>query len=76
VEREAEIVANVVRQLRELREAKGISIYRLSKETGLSSSGLRHMENGDVTPTLYFLLRVCSYFDVDLAKLLKEARTS
>ena len=50
------IVAAVVARLREIREERGISQYRLSKETGLSASGIRHMENGRVNPTLYFLL--------------------
>lgn len=69
---ENEVVGKVVERLRILREERGISRYRLSKETGLSTSGLRHMENGDVTPTLFFLLRIASYLEVDLAVILSE----
>jgi hypothetical protein len=28
---------------------RSVSLYRLAKDSGLSPSGLRHMENGDVT---------------------------
>jgi transcriptional regulator with XRE-family HTH domain len=70
---ESGIVAAVVARLREIREERGISQYRLSKETGLSASGIRHMENGRVNPTLYFLLRICAFLGVDLADLLRVA---
>jgi len=64
----------VVQRLLEIRQARGISQYRLSKETGLSPSGIRHMENGDVTPTLVFLLRICSILEADLPSLISEAQ--
>lgn len=70
---ENEVVGKVVERLRSIREEKGVSRYRLSKETGLSTSGIRHMEQGDVTPTLYFLLRIASFLEVDLASILTEA---
>lgn len=54
------------------REEKGISRYRIAKETGLSPSGIRHMENGEVTPTLYFLLRYASYLEIDLGRVISE----
>lgn len=66
-------MTKVVLMLRAIREERGISQYRLSKETGLSPSGIRHMENGRVTPTLFFLLRISSHFEVSLADLLKQA---
>jgi transcriptional regulator with XRE-family HTH domain len=73
VDRETEVVHNIVKLLRETREQQGISQYRLAKDTGLSPSGIRHMENGRVSPTLYFLLRVASYLQVNLADILKQA---
>lgn len=71
---EAKVVAKVVGSLRALREKRGVSRYRLSKDTGLSPSGVRHMENGEVSPTLYFLLKVSAYLDVDLEELISKAR--
>jgi transcriptional regulator with XRE-family HTH domain len=70
---ENDVVGKVVERLRDIREEKGVSRYRLSKETGLSTSGIRHMEQGEVTPTLYFLLRIASFLEVDLAMVLSEA---
>lgn len=66
-------MSKVVKLLRAIREERGVSQYRLSKETGLSSSGIRHMESGRVTPTLFFLLRIATHFEVSLADLLKQA---
>lgn len=70
---ETEVVAAVVAALRDTREKRGVSQYRLAKETGLSPSGIRHMENGRVNPTLYFLLRICGFFEIDLADLISQA---
>lgn len=67
------IVAKIVKSLQTAREQKGISRYRIAKETGLSSSGIRHMENGDVTPTLYFLLRIAAFLEIDLGKCISKA---
>ena len=70
---ENEVVLRLVQRLREIRESRGISQYRLAKDTGLSPSGIRHMENGRVSPTLYFLLKVCGHLGEDLPALLAEA---
>ena len=67
------IVAKIVESLRKAREEKGISRYRIAKETGLSPSGIRHMENGEVTPTLYFLLRISAFLEIDLADCITKA---
>ncbi len=69
-----EHVARVVERLRAIREERGVSRYRLSKETGLSTSGLRHMETGQVSPTLYFLLLIARCLEVDLAEILEDAQ--
>lgn len=70
---ESQVVAKVVESLRKAREEKGLSRYRIAKETGLSPSGIRHMENGVVTPTLYFLLRISVFLEADLAELISVA---
>lgn len=31
------------------------------------------MENGDVSPTLFFLLKICGYFEIELAELIAQA---
>lgn len=69
---ESQIVSEVVESLRKAREEKGISRYRIAKETGLSPSGIRHMENGEVTPTLFFLLRFATYLEIDLGTVISD----
>ena len=76
MDRETQVGKNVVKLLREIREQRGISQYRLAKDTGLSASGIRHMESDRVRPTLYFLLRISSYLDVDLSEILKRANAA
>ena len=71
---ESQVVARVVEKLRALREEQGISQAELSRRTGLSRSGIRHMEDGDVTPTLLFLLRVANELEVDLDDLIGECK--
>ena len=71
---ESQIVERVVGKLRALREEQGISQAELSRRTGLSRSGIRHMEDGDVTPTLQFLLRVGKELDVNIADVLRDCQ--
>lgn len=70
---EKEVVRAVVAKLRAERESQGISQAELSRKTGLSRSGIRHMEAGEVSPTLEFLLRVARVLEVKLSKLLGGA---
>jgi transcriptional regulator with XRE-family HTH domain len=74
VDLETQLVEKVVKLLKQIREDRGISQYRLSKDTGLSASGIRHMEKDRVKPTLYFLLRISNYLGVNLADLLRQAQ--
>ena len=69
---ESEFVARVVGRLRKLREEQGISQAELSRRTGLSRSGIRHMEDGDVTPTLQFLLRLSSELKAKLSDVIRD----
>ena len=69
---EGEIVAQVVRRLRAIRKDLGISQAELSRRTGLSRSGIRHMEDGEVTPTLRFLLSISKALQTNLSEILHE----
>ena len=44
--------------------------------TGLSQAGIAHMELGDTTPTLLFLLTVAGALDAKLHDILEEAMRS
>ena len=60
-------------RLKELREAKGISQIRLSKETGLSQSGIAFWENNQRVPNAYAVIILAKYFGVTTDYLLGVA---
>ena len=66
-------VFQLVALLREKRRAQGLSHEKLAKKAGLSYSGLRHIENRDVQPTLYSLLKIADALEVELPTLLRKA---
>ena len=69
---ESKVVELVVAKLRKEREKQGISQAELSRRTGLSRSGIRHMEAGEVTPTLLFLLKIARELQVSIGGFLKD----
>lgn len=52
----------------ELRDAKGLSDYRVSKDTGISQSTLSDWKSGIYTPKLDKLNKLANYFDVPLER--------
>jgi transcriptional regulator with XRE-family HTH domain len=69
-DREQTIVDTVIARLIDVRRKKGISQNRLSELTGLSRSGIRHLENGETNPTLYTLLKIATALDVKIGRLI------
>lgn len=57
--------------IRKLRVVRGISLQKLSEETGMSYSYLSGLENEKHSITLNNLQRLANYFQVDLISLLK-----
>ena len=56
--------------VREQLEDKGMSIYRLSKETGIFEQTLHSMLNGNTSsPKLDNAVRIAKVLDIDLNKL-------
>lgn len=51
---------------------KGITMYRLAKETGISTATLSDWKNGRSKPKLDKLLKICSYLGIELSVLIKE----
>lgn len=54
-------------------EAKGITPYKVSKETGVSTVTLSNWKNGKYTPKADKLQSICDYLNVDMW-LLKRKR--
>jgi transcriptional regulator with XRE-family HTH domain len=70
------IAAEVPRLLRKERTRRGLSIYRLSKMSGVSQQMINYVERGLRNPTLDTILRMAMAIDVDLSELLKRASTA
>ena len=56
--------------LNKLLRAQGITVYQLSKATGISASTFSDWKNGRSTPTADKLARIAAYFGVSLDELL------
>ncbi len=63
----------VIATLRRVRMDKNISKYRISKETGISSSSLSQIESHKQRPTLYTLLMIADYLEVKLSDIIKQS---
>lgn len=51
-------------RLKQLREEKGLSQTQIADELGISRGSVSFYENGDRTPDIDILVKVCSSFDV------------
>jgi transcriptional regulator with XRE-family HTH domain len=69
-DQEQVIVDSVIARLVEARVNKQISQNRLAELTGLSRSGIRHLEAGETNPTLYTLLKIATALNVKLGRLI------
>lgn len=71
--REAQEISNkVVAFLREERIKRGISQYKLAKDTGMSKSSILYIENLTQHPSLYTTLLIANYLGVDLSEILRK----
>lgn len=51
---------------------KGISMYRVSKDTGIATATLSDWKHGRSKPKLDKLLKICTYLNIKLDDLIKE----
>ena len=61
---------SVILKLREERIKQGISQYQIAKDTGMSKSSILYIENLTQHPTLYTVILLAHYLNVDLKKVL------
>lgn len=57
--------------IREIRENKKMSLYTLSKLTGMSKGHLSRIERRETEPTITSLARIALALNVDITKLYK-----
>ena len=68
-----EISDRIMAILREERLKKGITQYKMAKETGMSKSSILYIENCTQRPTLYTALLLADYLGLDFSKVVQEA---
>ena len=64
----------VAENLRNYREARNLSLERLSQATGVSKSMLSQIENGTTNPSISTLLKIASGLKMSFTALLKERK--
>ena len=67
---EQQVVDAVLARLVQARVKKGISQNRLAELTGLSRSGIRHLEDGETNPTLYSILKIAKALNVKIGRMI------
>jgi transcriptional regulator with XRE-family HTH domain len=60
----------VTSYLRELRIRKGVSQNQLSQLSGISRSGLGHIESGNVLPSFANILRISGALEITIEEVL------
>lgn len=62
----------IIINLRKHRTLKNISQYKLAKEIGMSKSSISYIENLKQRPTLYTVLMIANYLDINLSDIVKQ----
>ena len=62
--------------LKELREAKGLSRYQLAKKTGLQNSTIRSAELENSNPGFLTVKKICDALNVDINKVKEIEQTT
>ena len=52
-------------------DKKGVTAYRLSKETGISESVISRWKSGEQSPSISSLVKVSHFFQCGLSELMK-----
>lgn len=68
------LCVKIISLLKRERERRKLSKYFIAQESGLSPQMVAYVENGERNPTLETLLRMAQAMDVDLAKIIVQAR--
>jgi transcriptional regulator with XRE-family HTH domain len=67
-----QLVINVGRKLRELRQQRGLSLRQLSEKVGVSPSAIQKIEQNLISPTLGTVLKITKGLGTTLQSLLDE----
>lgn len=65
------MIKTVTKNIFRLMDNKGVSAYKLSKETGISESVISRWRSGEQSPSVSSLVKVAHFFDCGLSELMK-----
>lgn len=65
------MIKTVTNNIFQLMDTKGVSAYKLSKETGISESVISRWRSGEQSPSVSSLVKVAHYFQCGLSELMK-----
>ena len=65
---------NLCDKLKNLRQSKGLTVYRLSQETGISQNHIMELESGKRNPSVETLRRLCDALGVNLSEMFNDSR--
>lgn len=65
------MIKTVTKNIFRLMDNKGVSAYKLSKETGISESVISRWRSGEQSPSVMSLVKVAHYFQCGLSELMK-----
>lgn len=57
--------------LKEVRQSKKVTLNRLSKKSGISTTHINDIENNIKGPSLFIMIRLAKALDVDITELYK-----
>lgn len=63
---------DISKRLKDIRQAKDISVYKLSQLSGVSETHIRDLERGDKNPSIETLFKLSVPLDISLPELLNE----
>jgi len=64
---------NIGLKLKESRKARNLTLQQVAEMTGTSTALLSQIENSNVTPSLKTLLKLASYYDINMSTFFTEA---
>ena len=65
------MIKTVTKNIFQLMDTKGVSAYKLSKETGISESVISRWKSGEQSPSISSLVKVAHFFDCGLSEMMK-----
>lgn len=65
------MIKTVTKNVFKLMDKKGVTAYRLSKETGISESVISRWKSGEQSPSISSLVKVSHFFQCGLSELMK-----